>query len=54
MRTRDLIGQATGILMERLDIDAAEAFDSLVRTSQRENTKLRDLARRLVDTTNAE
>ena len=49
MRTRDLIGQATGILMERLDIDASEAFDSLVRTSQRENVKLRDLARRVID-----
>ncbi|MFD9000754.1 GAF and ANTAR domain-containing protein [Streptomyces sp. NPDC059582] len=49
MRTRDLIGQATGILMERLNIDAAQAFDSLVRASQRENTKLRDLARRIVD-----
>ncbi|MGW1722717.1 ANTAR domain-containing protein [Streptomyces sp. NPDC002306] len=49
MRTRDLIGQATGILMERLNIDAAEAFDSLVRASQRENIKLRDLARRIVD-----
>ena len=52
MRTRDLIGQATGILMERLDIDAAEAFDSLVRASQRENVKLRDLARRIVDANN--
>lgn len=50
MRTRDLIGQATGILMERLEIDAAEAFDSLVKTSQRENVKLRDLARRIVGT----
>ncbi|MFI1164788.1 GAF and ANTAR domain-containing protein [Streptomyces sp. NPDC020801] len=49
MRTRDLIGQATGILMERMNIDAAEAFDSLVRASQRENVKLRDLARRIVD-----
>ncbi|MFD7712858.1 ANTAR domain-containing protein [Streptomyces sp. NPDC059786] len=48
MRTRDLIGQATGILMERLNIDAEDAFDSLVRTSQRENVKLRDLARRIV------
>ncbi|MFI8089034.1 ANTAR domain-containing protein [Streptomyces sp. NPDC086080] len=48
MRTRDLIGQATGILMERMDIDAAGAFDSLVRASQRENVKLRDLARRIV------
>ncbi|MEU3346255.1 GAF and ANTAR domain-containing protein [Streptomyces sp. NPDC006700] len=53
MRTRDLIGQATGILMERLNIDAAEAFDSLVRASQRENVKLRDLARRIVDANNA-
>ncbi|CAL9510039.1 ANTAR domain-containing protein [Streptomyces griseomycini] len=49
MRTRDLIGQATGILMERLDIDAAGAFDSLVKASQRENVKLRDLALRIVD-----
>ncbi|KAB1149202.1 ANTAR domain-containing protein [Streptomyces luteolifulvus] len=53
MRTRDLIGQATGILMERMDIDAAEAFESLVRASQRENVKLRDLARRIVDANNA-
>ncbi|MFF6808347.1 ANTAR domain-containing protein [Streptomyces sp. NPDC012403] len=53
MRTRDLIGQATGILMERLDIDAAGAFDSLVRASQRENVKLRDLARRIVDPSGA-
>ncbi|MEV5433510.1 ANTAR domain-containing protein [Streptomyces sp. NPDC052701] len=49
MHTRDLIGQATGILMERLDIDAAGAFESLVRASQRENVKLRDLARRIVE-----
>jgi hypothetical protein len=52
MRTRDLIGQATGILMERLDIDATEAFDSLVRASQRENVKLRDIARRVVGANN--
>ncbi|MFJ5996763.1 ANTAR domain-containing protein [Streptomyces sp. NPDC092370] len=48
MRTRDLIGQATGILMERQGIDASAAFESLVRASQRENVKLRDLARRIV------
>ncbi|MCT7353859.1 ANTAR domain-containing protein [Streptomyces sp. 15-116A] len=52
MHTRDLIGQATGILMERMTIDAAGAFDSLVRASQRENVKLRDLARRIVDAHN--
>lgn len=51
MHTRDLIGQATGVLMERLDIDAAAAFESLVRASQRENVKLRDLARRIVGAT---
>ncbi|MEV6963319.1 ANTAR domain-containing protein [Streptomyces sp. NPDC051207] len=50
MRTRDLIGQATGILMERLGVDAEGAFENLVRASQRENVKLRDLARRIVDT----
>ncbi|MBT2415768.1 GAF and ANTAR domain-containing protein [Streptomyces sp. ISL-12] len=49
MRTRDLIGQATGILMERMETDAAGAFESLVKASQRENVKLRDLARRIVD-----
>ncbi|MFV0134961.1 GAF and ANTAR domain-containing protein [Streptomyces sp. HMX87] len=53
MRTRDLIGQATGILMERMGVDAAGAFDSLVKASQRENVKLRDLARRIVDAHNA-
>ncbi|MFJ8466329.1 ANTAR domain-containing protein [Streptomyces swartbergensis] len=53
MHTRDLIGQATGILMERQGIDAAAAFESLVRASQRENVKLRDLARRIVGTHNS-
>lgn len=49
MRTRDLIGQATGLLMAHHDVDAAEAFALLVRTSQDENIKLRDLAQRYVD-----
>ncbi|MBB5795936.1 GAF domain-containing protein [Streptomyces caelestis] len=53
MHTRDLIGQATGILMERQDIDAAAAFESLVRASQRENVKLRDLAREIVSAHNS-
>ncbi|WP_051704950.1 MULTISPECIES: ANTAR domain-containing protein [unclassified Streptomyces] len=52
MHTRDLIGQATGILMERQGIDATAAFESLVRASQRENVKLRDIARRIVGTHN--
>jgi ANTAR domain len=49
MHTRDVIGQATGVLMTRLRMDAASAFDWLVRTSQTENVKLRDIAYRIVE-----
>ncbi|MEV1025449.1 ANTAR domain-containing protein [Streptomyces sp. NPDC050264] len=49
MRTRDLIGQATGLLMARERVDAAEAFTHLVRASQQQNIKLRELAQRYVD-----
>jgi len=44
MATRDVIGQAKGILMARQHISADEAFDMLRRGSQRLNIKLRDLA----------
>ncbi|RLK54340.1 ANTAR domain-containing protein [Actinokineospora cianjurensis] len=47
--TRDVIGQAKGILMVRRGIDAQQAFDTLRRTSQNINVKLRDLAKTLVD-----
>ncbi|MFJ6696844.1 ANTAR domain-containing protein [Streptomyces sp. NPDC091272] len=49
MQTRDVIGQATGLLMGRLNIDAVQAFDRLVRASQKGNVKLRDIASRIVD-----
>ena len=49
MRTRDIIGQATGVLMARLNLDAQEAFARLVRTSQQENVKVRDIAFRVVE-----
>jgi hypothetical protein len=45
--TRDVIGQAKGILMQRRGISADEAFDLLRRTSQDLNVKLADLARTL-------
>lgn len=45
--TRELIGQAQGILMERHKITADEAFGMLVLASQHKNVKLRDLAERL-------
>ena len=48
--TRNLIGQAQGILMERHKITAARAFEVLANASQRNNTKLIDVARRVVDT----
>ena len=45
--TRDVIGQAKGILMSRRGIDAEEAFELLRRTSQDLNVKLTDLAHTL-------
>ncbi len=48
--SRNLIGQAQGILMERERITADQAFDILRRASQHLNIKLRDVAQRLVDT----
>jgi AmiR/NasT family two-component response regulator len=50
MVTRTIIGQAEGILMERLMITADQAFGVLSRLSQQSNVKLRDLARNLVET----
>lgn len=45
--TRDLIGQAKGILMERFKISAQEAFVLLSRASSTLNMKLRDVAEEL-------
>ncbi|MFF0345158.1 ANTAR domain-containing protein [Kribbella sp. NPDC004875] len=47
---RKLVGQAMGILMERYNLDGDRAFDVLKRYSQDTNTKLRDVAQRLIDT----
>ena len=43
--TRDLIGQAKGILMERFSFDDDRAFQMLVRSSQDTNLKLVEVAR---------
>ncbi len=48
--TREMIGQAQGILMERERITGDAAFDVLRRASQHLNIRLRDVAQRLVDT----
>jgi hypothetical protein len=50
LRTREVIGEALGILMERERISANQAFDILRRASQHLNIKLRDIAQDLVDT----
>ncbi|MFG1621835.1 GAF and ANTAR domain-containing protein [Kribbella sp. NPDC049227] len=47
---RTLVGQATGILMERYSMDEERAFAVLKRYSQHTNTKLRDVAQQLIDT----
>ena len=47
--SRDVIGQAKGILMQRRGISADEAFDLLRRTSQDLNVKLAELAHTLAN-----
>ncbi|GAA4986842.1 GAF and ANTAR domain-containing protein [Kineococcus glutinatus] len=48
MTSRNLIGQAQGILMERHKITAEQAFALLAKVSQDRNVKLRDLAEELI------
>jgi GAF domain-containing protein len=50
LNTRDLIGQAKGILMERSGLTARDAFEQLRQLSQERNCPLRDLAAELVRT----
>jgi GAF domain-containing protein len=50
MAIRTVIGQAQGILMERLGIDAEEAFAYLRRKSQTENRKLATVCNEIVKT----
>jgi ANTAR domain/GAF domain len=47
--SRDTIGQAKGVLMERFNLDAVEAFELLTRLSQQSNTKVIDIAKALID-----
>ncbi len=48
LASREIIGEAKGIIMERQNCTRDEAFNILRRASQRENRKLRDLAEELV------
>lgn len=50
LASRDIIGQAKGMIMERFKIDAVQAFELLKRLSQSSNTPLAAVARQLVET----
>jgi GAF domain-containing protein len=49
VESRDLIGQAKGIIMARTNVDADTAFQRLRERSQAHNRKLRDIAQEVVD-----
>jgi transcriptional regulator with GAF, ATPase, and Fis domain len=48
LASRDIIGQAKGMLMERFDIDAVRAFELLRSLSQNSNTRLALVAEEIV------
>ncbi len=48
LESRERIGMAVGVVMERFGLDADRAFDYLVRASQHGNRKLRDVAEALL------
>jgi GAF domain-containing protein len=50
LMTRDRIGQAKGIIMERFGVDGVRAFEMLRQLSQEGNIKLVELADRVIDT----
>lgn len=49
LQARETIGLAKGLIMASSQCDADEAFAILVRASQRENVKLREVAARIVE-----
>ncbi len=49
LRTREVIGQAVGLTMQRYNLDPDGAFAFLVRSSSHSNTKVRDIALRMVE-----
>lgn len=51
LASRDLIGQAKGILMERFKIDAVHAFNLIAKFSQDNNMPVREIAQRIADST---
>ncbi|MCV7290259.1 MULTISPECIES: GAF and ANTAR domain-containing protein [Mycolicibacterium] len=50
LSSRDLIGQAKGMIMERYNVDAVRAFEMLRQLSQSSNVKLVDVAKQVIET----
>jgi GAF domain-containing protein len=50
IESRQVIGQATGILMERHRLSPKQAFDTMVAASQESHLKLREVALRINET----
>jgi hypothetical protein len=48
LASRDIIGQAKGMIMERFSIDATQAFDLLTKLSQDSNVPVVEISRQLV------
>jgi GAF domain-containing protein len=49
LKSRQAIGEAIGVLIERYKLDRQAAFNFLARLSQNTNVKLRDVAERVVE-----
>jgi GAF domain-containing protein len=49
IKTREIIGEAKGILMSQEGVGEDEAFEMLKRVSQNKNVKLREVAQKIVD-----
>jgi hypothetical protein len=50
LASRDRIGQAKGVIMERYGVDEVRAFDMLRLISQESQIKLADIAQRVIET----
>jgi AmiR/NasT family two-component response regulator len=49
LASRDLIGQAKGIIMNQFSVDAVRAFEMMTKQSQNTNTPVRVVAQQIVD-----
>ncbi len=49
LASRDLIGQAKGMIMKGYSVNAVVAFEMLVKLSQNSNTPIREVAQRIID-----